>query len=457
MDAWVTGLIVLAGVAVVVTLTIVAELRGFRRGRAEGLRKGSQNDNSHSSLFGLDIPVMPTEQKFIETMPGAVIVCEGGGSVVYTSPAARSRDLVSHERLAAHELEDILARVVADGKVREREVSIAVSNKSGDGTLVAGRGVQPGGSLPTNTMYLRVRVGMIADDLYAIFVADVSEQRRFEAMRRDFVTNVSHELKTPAGAISLLAETITDAADDPKAVRYFSGRISMESQRLTELVHHLIDLQRAQSPQAILNADRLSVLGIVQDAVAANVVQAENKHIDIHVSLGGRLVARTSQGDGDLKQPDDVFIMADREAMTTAVKNLVQNAVKYSPERTTIGVGIIQQHDKVMVRVVDQGIGIPPQSLGRIFERFYRVDPARSRHTGGSGLGLAITKHCVQDCGGTISVWSRQGEGSTFTIEMPAAPPQSPSAQATADAAAPAVVPAAGDMHTAQMLGSNAA
>ena len=198
----------------------------------------------------------------------------------------------------------------------------------------------------------------------------------------------------------------------------------MESQRLTELVHHLIELQRAQSPQAILNADRLSVLGIVHDAVTANAVQAESKHIDIHVSLGGRLVAKTSEGDGDFKQPDDLFIMADKDSITTAVRNLLQSAIRYSPEHTTIGVGIIQQADKVMIRVVDQGIGIPPQSLGRIFERFYRVDPARSRQTGGSGLGLAITKHCVQDCGGTISVWSRQGEGSTFTIEMPSAPAQ---------------------------------
>lgn len=116
------------------------------------------------------------------------------------------------------------------------------------------------------------------------------------------------------------------------------------------------------------------------------------------------------------------MIKADKEAMQTAVKNLVENAIHYSPEHTTVAVGVGERDGKVTIRVVDQGIGIPAKSLDRIFERFYRVDPARSRETGGSGLGLAITKHCVQENGGRISVWSRMGEGSTFTIELPAAP-----------------------------------
>ena len=266
-----------------------------------------------------------------------------------------------------------------------------------------------------------MRVGQISDDLFAIFISDMSEQRRFEIMRRDFVTNVSHELKTPAGAISLLAETIGDAADDPDMVKYFAGRVSKESERLTELVHRLIDLQKAQSAAAVLNAERLSVLALVREAIVENQVNAESKHISMVLSLNGKQKLVHVEGAENAVDRDDVFINADHETIKTAVKNLVENAINYSPEHTTVAVGVGSGDGKVSIRVVDQGIGIPESSLDRIFERFYRVDPARSRETGGTGLGLAITKHCVQDCGGTIAVWSREGEGSTFTITLPQA------------------------------------
>lgn len=251
----------------------------------------------------------------------------------------------------------------------------------------------------------------------------MSEQRRFEAVRRDFVTNVSHELKTPAGAISLLAETVTDAADDPDAVRYFSGRISKESARLTELVRRLIDLQKAQSSEgSVIDAKRISALAVARAAINDNQVQADARYIDIRLNVNGKPVP-ISAGEGDDEPSEtELMIMADADAMQTAVKNLVENAIHYSPEHTTVAVGVGERDGKVTIRVVDQGIGIPEKSLDRVFERFYRVDPARSRETGGSGLGLAITKHCVQENGGRISVWSRKGEGSTFTIELPAAP-----------------------------------
>ena len=245
-----------------------------------------------------------------------------------------------------------------------------------------GKGVEAGKPLPEDTLYLHVRVGQIADNLFAIFISDMSEQRRFEIMRRDFVTNVSHELKTPAGAISLLAETIGDAADDPDAVKYFSGRISKESERLTELVHRLIDLQKAQSAAAMLNAERLSVLSVAREALAENQVKAESKHISLVLSVNGRQVlvhANAEELAKEAEQNLDVFVVADHETIKTAVKNLVENAINYSPEHTTVAVGIGIESGKVAIRVVDQGIGIPAASLSRIFERFYRVDPARSR------------------------------------------------------------------------------
>ena len=204
-------------------------------------------------------------------------------------------------------------------------------------------------------------------------------------------------------------------------MRYFAGRITKESQRLTELVHKLIELQRAQDAPAMSDAKPMSVVAMTRESIAANEVQADAKRIGIVLSLNGRVIpVEVPEGEPETLD-DDVLVRVGREPFTTAVKNLVENAVHYSPAHTTVSVGIGVVGDRVRIRVVDQGIGIPKESLGRIFERFYRVDPARSRETGGSGLGLAITKHCVQECGGTISVWSREGEGSTFTIELPVA------------------------------------
>ena len=223
-------------------------------------------------------------------------------------------------------------------------------------------------------------------------------------MRRDFVTNVSHELKTPAGAISLLAETITDAADDPDAVRYFSGRISKESERLTNLVQRLIELQRAESTAGIASVRQVDALDVVRDAAQQNAVQAEHKHIDIRVTHTG----------------GPALIMVDSRALTTAVKNLIENAIHYSPEGTTVTADIAR-HDAegtVTIRVIDQGIGIPEQSLDRIFERFYRVDKARSREMGGNGLGLSIAQEIVNLHQGTIDVQSQPGEGTRFIVEL---------------------------------------
>lgn len=421
MDIWQIVCAVVLGVLALVWCAVIAYHAGRSAGRGEGERNAA-TDPDMLSLFGEDVPVKSTERRFIEVLPQAVIVTDRNGLVRYASPGSIPYVLVSGDHLHSAEIEDILAQAVTGGGVREREVQLPLNRRPFPES--SGRGLEAGQQLPSNTLYLRVRVGDIDDDLYVILITDVSEQRRFEAMRRDFMTNVSHELKTPAGAIALLAETVADAADDPDAVRYFSGRMSKESARLTELVHHLIDLQKVQDTAGVMKARRISVVDVARAGIEANQTQADARHVDIRLSVDGEPVSLRSDdadhvGGADIASP---VIMADQEAMTTAVKNLVENAIHYSPEHTTVAVGLAQRNGKVTIRVVDQGIGIPQQSLDRVFERFYRVDPARSRETGGSGLGLAITKHCVQENGGTISVWSREGEGSTFTIEMPAAP-----------------------------------
>ena len=418
-------------VAALVVVFVVAFLLGRRQGFQDVQDGVDPNDPSlfgaakNTSLFGPRVPVQSTERQLVAVMPEALVVVDSLATVQYASPAARRFGIIHDQAMALAEIRDIVKLVSTDSVVRERELTIPLHGRTRTGVVnTNGKGVEAGKPLPEDTLYLHVRVGQIADNLFAIFISDMSEQRRFEIMRRDFVTNVSHELKTPAGAISLLAETIGDAADDPDAVKYFSGRISKESERLTELVHRLIDLQKAQSAAAMLNAERLSVLSVAREALAENQVKAESKHISLVLSVNGRQVlvhANAEELAKEAEQNLDVFVVADHETIKTAVKNLVENAINYSPEHTTVAVGIGIESGKVAIRVVDQGIGIPAASLSRIFERFYRVDPARSRETGGTGLGLAITKHCVEDCGGTISVWSREGEGSTFTITMPQA------------------------------------
>lgn len=410
---------------VVVAVAVVAFLLGRARGVQLGEDEIDPNDPSlfgvqkNMSLFGPRVPVQSTERQLIAVMPEALIVVDSLASVTYVSPGAQRFGIVEDSAMTLAEIRDILRLVSTDSVVRERELSIPLDRAAAKNT--DGKGIEAGKFRPSDTLYLHVRVGQISDDLFAIFISDMSEQRRFEIMRRDFVTNVSHELKTPAGAISLLAETIGDAADDPDMVKYFAGRVSKESERLTELVHRLIDLQKAQSAAAVLNAERLSVLALAREAIVENQVNAESKHISMVLSLNGKQKLVHVEGAENAVDRDDVFINADHETIKTAVKNLVENAVNYSPEHTTVAVGVGSGDGKVSIRVVDQGIGIPESSLDRIFERFYRVDPARSRETGGTGLGLAITKHCVQDCGGTIAVWSREGEGSTFTITLPQA------------------------------------
>lgn len=414
-----TPSVVAALVVVAVVVFVVAFLLGRRRGFQDVQDGVDPNDPSlfgaakNASLFGPRVPVQSTERQLVAVMPEALVVVDSLATVQYASPAARRFGIIHDQAMALAEIRDIVKLVSTDSVVRERELTIPLHGRTRTGVVnTNGKGVEAGKPLPEDTLYLHVRVGQIADNLFAIFISDMSEQRRFEIMRRDFVTNVSHELKTPAGAISLLAETIGDAADDPDAVKYFSGRISKESERLTELVHRLIDLQKAQSAAAMLNAERLSVLSVAREALAENQVKAESKHISLVLSVNGRQVlvhANAEELAKEAEQNLDVFVVADHETIKTAVKNLVENAINYSPEHTTVAVGIGIESGKVAIRVVDQGIGIPAASLSRIFERFYRVDPARSRETGGTGLGLAITKHCVEDCGGTISVWSREG------------------------------------------------
>jgi two-component system sensor histidine kinase SenX3 len=241
----------------------------------------------------------------------------------------------------------------------------------------------------------------------ALLLDDTTEARRVDAVRRDFVANVSHELKTPVGAIALLAEAIAGSGDDDATARSFAERLSVESTRLVRLVEELIDLSRLQGAEPMERADAVLVKAFVDEAVDRGRLTAEAARIEVAVSV----------------EPPDLTVRGDERQLATAVANLLDNAVAYSPRDTRVTVSARPRGDEVDVSVTDQGIGIAPADQERVFERFYRVDPARSRETGGTGLGLAIVKNVAANHGGRVDVWSLEGTGSTFTLTLPAGAP----------------------------------
>jgi two-component system sensor histidine kinase SenX3 len=254
-----------------------------------------------------------------------------------------------------------------------------------------------------------------------LLLSDVSEQRRLEAVRRDFVANVSHELKTPVGALTLLAEAIQDAADDPEAVARFAARIQHEGSRLARLVGELMELSRVQGADPMPGATEVDVRSVVAEAIERNRLAAEQASIVISSACAS-----------------DLFVRGNEAQLATAVANLIDNAIAYSGSGTRVAVSARSSRDEdarpvVDIAVTDQGIGIPESERDRIFERFYRIDPARSRATGGTGLGLAIVKNIVGNHLGTVAVWSAAGSGSTFTIRLPRVHSDRPSSEPSED------------------------
>ncbi|GAA3246770.1 ATP-binding protein [Pseudonocardia petroleophila] len=232
--------------------------------------------------------------------------------------------------------------------------------------------------------------------------SDTSDAVRLEATRRDFVANVSHELKTPVGAVGLLAEAVLDAADDAVEVRRFGTKILNEANRLGALVTELIALSRLTGAERLPELCVVDVDEVVREAMARSRLSAEGSRIDITVD-----------------RPTGLEVDGDRTLLVTALSNLVENAIAYSPSEASVSVSRRRVGDWVEVSVTDRGIGIAPEHQARVFERFFRVDPARSRATGGTGLGLAIVKHVVANHGGEVRLWSSPGTGSTFTMRLP--------------------------------------
>ena len=237
-----------------------------------------------------------------------------------------------------------------------------------------------------------------------LVIEDVSERQRLDAVRRDFVANISHELKTPVGALGLLAETLLDE-EDPDVVHRLTERMQREAYRVGRTIDDLLQLSQIEASE-LPERELIPVDRLIDEAVDRTRAAAEIGSVELVVSEG----------------PASLTVVGDRRQLVSAIANLCDNAVKYSDPHSKVEIRPRAAGSWVEIDVVDQGIGIPARDQERVFERFYRVDRARSRDTGGTGLGLAIVRHVVQNHAGEIGVSSREGEGSTFTLRLPAAP-----------------------------------
>ncbi|MTA09238.1 MAG: two-component sensor histidine kinase, partial [Actinobacteria bacterium] len=285
------------------------------------------------------------------------LVITPNNQVLRATPGAIALGLVKNRELAQDELRALVQSASQTSSVETLEADVAVG-LGADKTLLHARAVQ------------------LSDSNVLMVVEDNTESKRLDDTRRDFIANISHELKTPIGAISLLAEALVDASDDPDAVQKFSKSLRKESKRLTNLIKDVVQLSRIQSAEVVANAEVVDLSTVVMEALDRNSYRAEARNVKITYDA-----------------PEGLEVIGDPEMLTVAVKNLIENAILYSEEGAPVGVGLRKVENVAEIAVTDSGLGIPQEDQARIFERFYRVDPSRSRATGGTGLGLAIVKH----------------------------------------------------------------
>jgi two-component system, OmpR family, sensor histidine kinase SenX3 len=350
---------------------------------AVGVLAWHVSDRQQRAYAPAEEPVLPPGvDTVLSVLRSSAVVVDEHDGVLKASAPAYAFGLVRDQRLVIDELASLVAQVRRDGEIRETELTL-LRDRSSPRTVSA-------------------RVAPLGPRLVLVLAEDRTRERRVEEVRRDFVANVSHELKTPVGAIRLLAEAVSEAADDPEAVQRFAGRMLVESDRLSQLVQQVIELSRLQTHDPVDDDATVSVDEVLTQAVDTSITDAHAKGIELVTDY----------------EPD-LVVHGDGRQVAAAVSNLVANAVAYSGEGTSVLVRATGTDETVEISVVDRGIGIPSEEIDRIFERFYRVDPARHRSTGGTGLGLSIVKHVAATHGGEVSVWSVEGQGSTFTLSLP--------------------------------------
>jgi two-component system sensor histidine kinase SenX3 len=326
----------------------------------------------------------------LELMGSVGIVVDGTNRVVGVNSWAESFGLVERGLLVHSEILDLVKRARLGAEI-----------ESFEGVLKVG--------LAQEKVSVAAKSKLVAGDYVVIVLEDRTSDIRLDKTRRDFIENISHELKTPIGAIALLSEAIQEAGDDREAVSKFASSLNKESSRLTFLVQDIIKLSRLQSEEVLAAAELVDLNEVVAEAIDRNEQLAASRRI--------RLVS---------EQTSVLEVFGNREMLITAVKNLVENAISYSDQGTSVGVGCTTKDSVAEIAVTDSGTGISPEHQLRIFERFYRADPSRSRETGGTGLGLSIVKHVAKIHRGDVKLFSQVGVGSTFTLRIPLATSSDP-------------------------------
>nr|AAG09796.1 hisitidine protein kinase SenX3 [Mycolicibacterium smegmatis MC2 155] len=373
LTALVSLLTLIAGVAVGVT--VVPRIVARRQRRA---------------AYAAGMTVSQMLQHITSLSPMGVAVVDTFNDVVYSNDRAVELNVV-RDRILDDRAWQAAQRVFETGQDVEVDLSpLKVANPGRSGISVRGK------------------VRLLTDDdrrFAVVYIDDQSEHARMEATRRDFVANVSHELKTPVGAMSVLAEALLASADDPDTVRRFAEKMVAESHRLADMIGELIELSRLQGAERLPDLDAVDVDSIVSEAVSRHKVAADNSQISITTDA-----------------PTGYRVLGDEGLLVTAIANLVSNAIAYSAQRNDVSISRRKRGGNIEIAVTDRGIGIAKDDQERVFERFFRVDKARSRATGGTGLGLAIVKHVAANHNGSIRLWSQPGTGSTFTLSIPEYP-----------------------------------
>jgi len=352
----------------VVAGVIVSRIR--RRGKEKNLQGQSMSDAS---------------AELLEVLSASAVVLNPSNVAVRATQAAMVMGLLRVRSLRHPELLALVERARESNGIESADVELSTGLRGAN-------------------IFVNARATNLGDSNVLLLVEDRTEARRLDETRRDFIANISHELKTPIGAISLLSEAIKDAEGDPVMLEKFTKSLRKEAKRLAALVNDVIQLSRYQSVEMQSHVEMVDLAAVVEEAVERNSFKAEQKNIKINFLA-----------------PSGITVVGDQEMLIVALKNLIENAVIYSEENDTVGVGLRVNDDVAEIAVTDNGVGLDAEEQNRVFERFYRVDPSRSRETGGTGLGLSIVKHVALSHNGEVRVFSKPGVGSTFTLRLPLA------------------------------------
>ena len=313
------------------------------------------------------------------------IVLDSSGKIIFETSKTSLLNLVSEGKGTSEELSALVRVVRRTGKSQEGSIEVAR------------------GPIGKGKRELQITATLISPDgAVLILVDDEGEKQRVDAVRRDFITNISHELKTPIQALTLNSDALLEVKNEPDKVILFANKIKTQANRLNDLVQEIINLSKLQDSDPLDMADQVEVIDVINEAVDQCEAVAEARNVLI-----------------DIGEVDNRTVIGNHNQLVMAVHNLVENAINYSSDKTRVTISTKVDSQIIEILVKDQGIGIADENLDRIFERFYRVDPARSRATGGTGLGLSIVKHVVKNHGGEVKVWSAPGVGSTFAIRLP--------------------------------------